>query len=141
MIVLEPEIESKETAIALLVEKMQKAGVVSDGKKMLHEVLERERLGSTSIGKGIALPHARTQLVDEIVIALMKLQKGVVFNDDDPEPVRLIFLLGTPITAVAEYLKLLSRLSKTLKNDRIRKDLLTADSGAQIRDIFSHAED
>ena len=141
LILLETSAASKDLALSRLVQIMQEKQVLADGKKFLQEVLERERLGSTCIGNGVALPHARTQAVDQIVIALMRIDTGISFQSEDKEPVRLIFLLGTPIKAVGEYLKVLSRLSKILKDDKIRKSLLTAETPAMILDIISHAED
>ena len=75
---------------------MKHAGAVSSDSEFLNAVLERERLGSTAIGKGVAVPHARTHHIKKITIAIARLQDGIEFGSGDGSRVDLIFLLGTP---------------------------------------------
>ena len=140
LIFLDLDAQRKDNAIAKIVELMEKNHVLTDSGAFLNEVLQRESLGSTAIGKGVALPHARTQNVKEIVIAFARLKEGVDFEAEDREPVRLIFLLGTPLDAVGEYLKVLARLSKLLRDAKIRKGLLKAESPKEVLELFSNAE-
>ena len=140
LIFLDLDAQRKDNAIAKIVELMEKNHVLTDSSAFLSEVLQRESLGSTAIGKGVALPHARTQNVKEIVIAFARLKEGVDFGAEDKEPVRLIFLLGTPLDAVGEYLKVLARLSKLLRDAKIRKGLLKAESPKEVLELFSNAE-
>ncbi len=140
LIILDMDAKDKRDAILQTVEKMQESGVINSGDKFFQAVMEREALGSTAIGKGLALPHARTQFIDHIIIALARLKKGVDFDAVDAEPVELIFLLGTPLKAVGEYLTVLAKLSKILKDDNTRKKILKAKSPAEIKNIFIEAE-
>lgn len=140
LIFLDIEAKDKEDAIAKIIDSMYESKTIFDLKKFLGEVNQRENLGSTGIGKGVALPHARTQNVKEIVIAATRLKAPVDFNSEDKQPVQLIFLLGTPLKAVGEYLQVLARLSKLLREDKIRKSLLKANSPVQVRKIFEDAE-
>ena len=140
LIFLDIEAKDKSTTIAKIVDLMDKNDVFSDASKFLNEVYQRESLGSTGIGKGIALPHARTQNVKEITISMTRLKDGIEFGSEDKQPVKLIFLLGTPLKAVGEYLKVLAKLSKLLREEKIRSQILKAETPVQIRKIFEDAE-
>lgn len=140
LILLDIEAKDKNDAIQQAVEQMAKIGVIENSKKFYQAVMEREDLGSTAIGKGIALPHARTQYIDQITIVMVRLKEGIDFDAVDNQPVKLIFLLGTPVKAVGEYLKVLANLSKILKDDSIRKKILKATNALDIKNIFVEAE-
>lgn len=141
LIYLDIEANTKEEAISKTVMLMEGHHLVKDGSKFLSEIFQREQLGSTAIGKGIALPHARTQIVKQIILAMTRLKKGVDFGAEDKEPVRLLFLLGTPLNSVGEYLKVLARLSKIIKLEKIRSRLLKAESIQAVYEIIDEAED
>lgn len=140
LIFLDVQAEDKADAISQTVKRMKQSGVLKNANKFLDAVFERENLGSTAIGKGMALPHARTENIDSITITVVRLAEGVEFGAADKQPVNLIFLLGTPLKTVSEYLGVLSKLSKILKEDKVRKKLLKADSAALVRSIFEEAE-
>ena len=141
LIFLDLETKDKRSTIAKIVDLMDKNNIFANASKFLNEVNQRESLGSTGIGKGIALPHARTQNVKDITISMTRLKEGVEFGSEDKQPVKLIFLLGTPLNAVGEYLKVLAKLSKLLRDDKIRNQILKAETPVQIRKIFEDAED
>ena len=140
LILVDMDINSKKEAITKIVDRMSQNDVLSNAPKFLEAVFERESLGSTAIGKGMALPHARTQYIKGITIAVARLKKGVEFNAADGQAVNLLFLLGTPLNAVGEYLSVLAKLSKILKDDETRKKILNAKSPSEIRTIFQQAE-
>jgi nitrogen PTS system EIIA component len=131
----------KNEAISQVVESMAKAHLIQNSEEFKKEVFERERLGSTGIGKGIAIPHARTRAVNKLIIAFARLQKGVDFGAEDDDPVRLIFLLGTPVDTVGDYLKILAKLSRLLKENGLRKQLLKAHTNDQVIALLEEAED
>ena len=141
LIFLDLETKDKRSTIAKIVDLMDKNNIFANASKFLNEVNQRESLGSTGIGKGIALPHARTQNVKDITISMTRLKEGVEFGSEDKQPVKLIFLLGTPLNAVGEYLKVLAKLSKLLRDDKIRNQILKVETPVQIRKIFEDAED
>ena len=141
LIILDLEARSKKEAITKIVTRMDEDGAVSNASKFLEAVFERENLGSTAIGNGIALPHARTQHIDAITIAVARLKEGIEFNGTDAQPVRLLFLLGTPLKAVSEYLSVLAKLSKILKDDKTRLKILKAPTAIAVRSVFEHAEE
>jgi mannitol/fructose-specific phosphotransferase system IIA component (Ntr-type) len=89
------------------------------------ELLARDRLDTTSLGNSIALPHARTEHVKKIVVAVGRSDAGIVF-DDKGEIVRLFFVLGTPKSKPGDYLAVVSALCKILKDPADRATFLTA---------------
>ena len=139
-IFLDIEAHDKTEAISIIVDSMAKAHMIQNAEEFKKEVYERERLGSTGIGKGIAIPHARTRAVNRLIIAFARLRTGVDFGAEDEDPVRLIFLLGTPVDTVGDYLKILAKLSRLLKEETLRKQLLKAQSNEKVLDLLLEAE-
>jgi len=88
------------------------------------ELLERDRLDTTNLGHGFAVPHARTAHVKQIVLAVGRSNGGIPF--DGGEPVRMIFMLGTPKTRPGDYLQVLSTLCRLLKDAANREAFLAA---------------
>jgi len=108
---------------------------------LLRALQERERLHSTGIGDGVALPHARNVLpglVDRPVIVFARHGKGVEYGAIDGQPARLFFLLLAP--SVTEHLAVLARISRVLRDAKLRQDLLTADSGKKVVALIRDAE-
>ena len=139
LVLLDVKMPDKNSAIAKTVENMAKNKVLTEPSSFLEEVLKRESLGSTAIGEGIALPHARTQYVSEIIVAITRLVKPVDFSHDK-EPVQFIFLIGTPLNAIGEYLKVLARFSKLLRNANVRSSLVSVKTPAELINIFNELE-
>ncbi len=88
-------------------------------------LLARDRLDTTCLGNGIALPHARTEYVRKIVVAVGRSDQGVTFAGE-PEPVRLLFVLGTPKAKPGDYLALVGTLCRLIKDSAHRALLLSA---------------
>ena len=98
---------------------------VSDFDGFYEELLDRERLDTTCLGNGIALPHARTGYVNKIVLAVGRSDQGVV-SEDGHEVVNLFFVLGTPRSKPGDYLQVVSSLCRILKHEENREILLHA---------------
>jgi mannitol/fructose-specific phosphotransferase system IIA component (Ntr-type) len=108
---------------------------------LLHALHEREKLHSTGIGDGIALPHARNALVglvDHPVIVFARHAKGIPFGAIDGLPARLFFLLIAP--TVTQHLGILARLSRILRDPKLRQALLSADRPEKVISIIRDAE-
>jgi mannitol/fructose-specific phosphotransferase system IIA component (Ntr-type) len=108
---------------------------------LLHALREREQLHSTGIGDGVAIPHARNALVglvNDPVMAFGRHETGVPFGAIDGGPTRLFFLLVAP--TVTEHLALLARLSRMLREPKLRKSLLTAETSTQVLELIRAAE-
>ncbi len=96
---------------------------VTDTAALANEVIERERLSSTALGSGVAFPHARTTLVNEIVVSVGRSAAGVPFTGS-PDPVHFVFVIGTPPDRAAQYLALVGTLARLLRSDTLRQKLL-----------------
>ncbi len=140
LVFLDLEASSKEETIRKMSAAMEKAGVIPDADRFFKEVMEREKLGTTAVGHGVALPHARTEKLNDIVVAFARLKEGVDFGADDGEPVRLVFLIGTPLKEVNRYLKLLASLSRALRKPEVREALLKAATPEDVRETFDRAQ-
>ena len=141
MICLNLKVTGKEEAIRELGNFIRKAKEITNYEMFLKDVLEREKLTTTGIGDGVAIPHARTDAVTGFVIAFGKSEKGVEFDSLDGKRARLLFLMGTPKTAgLDEYLVLLAHLTRLLKQQSFREALLKAQSPAEIIEIFKNFE-
>ncbi|MBF0409199.1 MAG: PTS sugar transporter subunit IIA [Candidatus Riflebacteria bacterium] len=123
---------SKQEAIDRLSTMLHTSGKVNDQGNFVRAVIDREKLGSTAIGAGIAIPHARANTVNEISIAFARSGSGIDFNSVDGDPVHLIFLLAAPIESGSLYLKLLARISRLLRYQDLIEDLKKATSKEEI---------
>ncbi len=117
---------TKEDAIREIVRGMAAAGEVEDAEKFIKSVLRREHMGSTGIGYGVAIPHARTESVRGFVIGFGRSKEGIGFSAIDGEKARLIFVMGANPRELNLYLRLLAELAKLLTNNSFRKELLEA---------------
>ena len=129
----------KESVIKELVTLLKDIGEISDQEKIVEIILEREKLGSTGIGQGIAVPHAKTDQVKQIVVAFGLSRKGVNFESLDEEPVYLIFLVLAPVEATGMHLKLLAKIARLLK-DKVFCNSLKSCKGKR-REIFQVIEE
>lgn len=108
---------------------------------LLAAVLEREQVLSTGIGHGIAIPHAKSPLVTDLVLVAGASPAGVAFDALDGEPVRLFFLLIGPESAAGTHVKALSRIARLVRRESVREALLAAQSGAAFHQILVEAEE
>ncbi|MFH1654071.1 MAG: PTS sugar transporter subunit IIA [Pseudomonadota bacterium] len=103
-------------------------------------LLEREKLGSTGIEDGIAIPHGKISGLKNILVAFGRKKDGVAFDAHDGKPSNLFFVLLAPENSSAMHLKVLARLSRLLKNDQFRKKLLDANNPKSIYETIVHEE-
>lgn len=137
---LKMDVSDKGAAIDRLSGMLCSSGKVSDHGNFVHAVLEREKLGSTAIGAGIAIPHARANTVKEVSIAFARSGKGIDFNSVDGDPVHLIFLLAAPVESGSLYLKLLARISRLLRYQDLIEDLRKAKTKEEVIQIIASKE-
>ena len=100
-------------------------------------LLERENLGPTAVGKGVALPHARLPGIDSVIGAFVRLEKPLEFEAVDKQPVDLVFFLFAPEEAGVEHLKALALVARTLRDEGVCEKLRSNRSPAAIHGIFS----
>lgn len=130
--------ESKGQAIDQMVELMAKGGNINDLQRYKEGVLKREEEGTTGIGEGIAIPHAKTDAVSAPGLAAMLVPQGVDYDALDGQPVHMIFLIAAPNTEENVHLEVLSRLSMLLMDDEFRKNLLDA---ADVTEFLAHIDE
>jgi PTS system nitrogen regulatory IIA component len=111
-----------------------------DKEKPVEILLERERLGSTGIGDGIAIPHGKLKGIQRIICSFGRTKAGIDFQSIDERPTHLFFLLLAPEDSASEHLQALARLSRLLKDDHLRKRLLEADSKEDIYRIITEED-
>jgi PTS system nitrogen regulatory IIA component len=128
---------NKTDAIKELVALLKNTGTITDEEEVAKVVLEREELGPTGIGDGIAVPHGKSELVDKVIASFGRVEKGIDFkSEQDNIPVRLIFLLIAPIGSSGPPLLALARISRLLRSKAFREKLLKAKSKSEILEIF-----
>jgi len=111
-----------------------------DRNEIVKKLLEREEMGSTGIGYGIAIPHGKSEKVKDIVLAIARSKKGVDFDSLDGKPVNLFFLLVASPSASSLHLKALARLSRFLKDRSFRESLIKAETAEKIYNIIERRE-
>jgi PTS system nitrogen regulatory IIA component len=118
----------------LIAELAACAGTVAglDEGKVFESLWEREKLNSTGVGHGIALPHARLSKLDRIIGIFAQLENTVDFDAIDDAPVDLVFVLLTPPDAGADHLKALARVSRLMRNVAVCEKLRAANDRAQL---------
>jgi len=140
-VVLDLQARDKKGAIGELVDLLYKEKKVKDPEKAIDAIIEREKLGTTGIGQGVAIPHSRTDSVNELVGAFGISKQGVDFEALDGEPVRLIFLLLTPKEFAGQYLRALARVSRLFKDKFFRQALLDAKSVDEVLKIIRQEDE
>ena len=132
--------ETKEDIIAELIDTLAVGDAISDRDKVLQAVLEREKIMSTGIGDGIAIPHGKSDAVERLVAVLGTQRRGVDFEALDGEPAYVFFLLVSPANVSGPHIKALARISRLLKNDDFKKKLIAAETSAEIIEIIEVEE-
>lgn len=99
-------------------------------------LVERERLGSTALGEGVALPHARVPLLSRILVSVARSREGLSFESPDGRPVHLIFTILAPEEEQALYLRCLSRVATLLREPAVKKALLEAPGREEIKGVI-----
>mgnify|MGYP001548154035 CR=1 FL=1 len=130
-IIAELEVSDKKGTIDALAQAA--AGVTRASREEIAAVLlEREQLGSTGIGGGIAIPHGKLDQVDDITIGIALSRTGVSYDSLDDKPVHIFFLLLTPENSAGGHLRVLAQISKLLKAEDFKKQLLSSGSAEDI---------
>jgi PTS system nitrogen regulatory IIA component len=108
-----------------------------DPEPLLKVLLEREKLGSTGITDGIAIPHGKSKDINNILVAFGRSTAGVDFDSMDGEPTYLFFLILAPTNSTTIHLKVLAKISRLLKDPVLRKELNEAKDSSTIYELIS----
>lgn len=140
-----PELKSskKEDIIKELVDALINAGEIEKRhrNKLIEALIAREELGSTAIGQGVAIPHAKCDCVSKLVAAFGLVSKGVDFDSLDGEPVYILFLLVAPQDSAGPHLKALARISRLLKDKYFRDNLKSCKDDKSIIKIINQEDE
>ncbi len=123
---------SKDEVLHELAQDVARHVAALDESALYEALTEREKLGSTGVEDGIAIPHAKVPLLDRIVLACGRSIRGLDFEAHDGNPTHLFFVLLAPANAAGMHLKVLARLSRLLKEARVRARLMAAGSGNEL---------
>jgi PTS system nitrogen regulatory IIA component len=107
-----------------------------DLKKLMEVLIERERLGSTGIGDGIAIPHGKLPDLDRLLLSFGRSREGIDFDSLDGKPAHLFFLVVAPENSAGTHLKALARISRLLKSHLVRRELMEAKDAQAIYEII-----
>ena len=131
---------SREDVIREMVAHLKESGKIDDPEGLVSILLDRELLGSTGIGHGVAIPHGRLKGLEEILLVFGRSPDGVDFDAHDGEPVHLFFLLVAPEDSAGLHLKTLARISRIIKSPECRKALLDSDDGATLYSVLEEED-
>ncbi len=117
---------TKTEVLAELINVLIHGGLKIDRAKAIDVLQQREKLGTTGIGDGVAIPHGKVSELHELIVAFGRSKKGIAFDAIDGKPVHLFFLLLAPENSTGQHLKALAKISKMLKTPNFRKKLIDA---------------
>lgn len=132
---------TKEDVLENMIELLEGHPAIADLASVREAILEREKVMSTGVGKGLALPHAKTSAVHESVAAFATTREPIEYGSIDNVPVRLIFLLVGTENAKSEHIKILSRVSRLMNREYFRERLLQVHSPEEAIDVFEAGEE
>lgn len=134
--------EDKESVIRELAQSLLRAGVLvpSEFESVVKAILKREELGSTGIGRGVAVPHTKHPGVDRLVATVGVSRRGVDFNSLDGEKVQLLFLLVSPPDRPGDHLRALENISRQLRDESFCKFLKQAKTSEEILQLLDEAD-
>jgi nitrogen PTS system EIIA component len=133
----------KEEVIKELVDALIDASDIDKRhrNKLIDALMAREALGSTAIGQGVAIPHAKCDCVDKLVAAFGISRRGVDFDSLDGEPAHIFFLLVAPQDSAGPHLKALARISRLLKDKYFRDSLRNCQDDKSVIDIITQEDE
>lgn len=136
LIIEEIEATEKREVLREFAEHLKAKGRIGNVQELLTVLLERESLGSTGIGDGIAIPHGKLGRIPGMIMAFGRSSGGVDFQSLDHEPSHLFFLLVTPLDKPGDHLKALARISRILKNPVFRENLKLAETRQDLHRLI-----
>lgn len=131
---------TKEEILNAVIDIAAASDRVLDKEKIRTAIFDREKIMSTGVGSGFAIPHGKTDAVSDIVGAFAVTAQPIDYKSLDEQPVRIVFLLVGRESMVGPHIKLLSRISRLMNKEEFRARLLAAKTPAEILEIFRQEE-
>lgn len=138
--VIDIQSNTKDDALRELADVICKSEIIIDKKLFIRKIFEREKLMSTGIGYGIAVPHIRDTSIKDFVIAFGRKKSGLEYDSIDNKPVKIIFMIGASDKQDKDYIRILSKLVLRLKNKNFVRQLLNARSADEIYGLIKKQE-
>lgn len=132
--------KSKDEIINEMIAIVNHSNKITDIEKVREAIFEREKIMSTGVGNGFAIPHGKSDAVLDIVAAFAITEEPIDYESLDEQPVHLIFLLVGKDSMVGPHIKLLSRISRLMNKEDFRKKLLDAKTSKEVIEIFKNEE-
>jgi len=126
----------KDNVFKELVQVLGTSKAINNKLDFYKAVSEREKIGSTDVGFGIAIPHAQSKAVSDFVMALGRKPEGIAYEAADGAPVHFVVMLGVPDQKTEELMKLLAKMVLVFRNSKFRKKLMEAKSKSEIFNLF-----
>jgi len=130
--------QDKDSVIEEMIDIMVENGIVTDKEEVVKKAMEREAKGTTGVGKGVAIPHVKSEAVERPAVAFGRSAEGIDYGSMDEKPSYLFFLITVPEESHDEHLQLLAKLSRNLVHDDFRDSLLEAESDEEVMDILNN---
>ncbi|MGC9975755.1 MAG: PTS sugar transporter subunit IIA [Syntrophales bacterium] len=140
-IIEELKAKTKRDVLAELSRVIHRENGGTSQEDIVKTLLDREKLGSTGIGDGIAIPHGKLADLDELIVTFGRSKEGVDFDSMDGKPANLFFLLLAPENTTGLHLKALAKISKMLKDNAFKKKLMEARSKEELYSIIADKDD
>jgi PTS system nitrogen regulatory IIA component len=140
---IDPDLRPRDKADCLrqMAERASRAGVIRDLEESLKSLLEREKVVTTGIGNGVAIPHAKSANVHGMVIAVGRVAEGLDFEALDGQPVHILFMLLGPQEAAGLHVKLLARIARLVKQPDFLKRLREAQTAPDLYQVIREEDE
>jgi len=138
--IIDIQSNTKDDALRELADVICKSEIITNKESFIKEIFEREKLMSTGIGYGIAIPHIKDKSIKDFVIAFGRKKSGLEYDSIDNKPVKIIFMIGASDKQDKDYIRVLSKLVLRLKNKNFVKQLLNARSADEIYGLIKKQE-
>ncbi|MCD6181671.1 MAG: PTS sugar transporter subunit IIA [Candidatus Cloacimonetes bacterium] len=136
LIIIDPPISTKQELFEGMVSHAYQHDYITHKKKFLATLIEREEMANTELIPGVALPHARSNVIDKLFVSIIVHHEGIDYQHPDNGEARIIFFFGCPEDKNREYLRLLAHASRLLRTEVFRKQILDAENVQQIAELI-----
>jgi PTS system fructose-specific IIC component len=136
LIFVTDKVKGKYELLEDMVDRTLGKGVIMTREPIIHEIKKREKLESTGVIEGVAIPHARTEAVKDLLLEIAIVKDGLDFESLDNKPVYIVFLIVAPEEARKKYIRVLARISRMCRQKDFRERLKDADSPEDVYEII-----
>lgn len=134
------EATTAEGALAEMAAGLEAAGIVPKAAELARRLVEREAMGSTGLGGGLAIPHCKVRELADVVVSIGVSRAGIDFHSSDGQPVTVVFLVLSPADSPALHLQALARISRLIRIPGVAESLRRAEGAAGVAAVWAEAE-